>query len=171
MLTDLTTTYPKSKTGNAQALFFTAVSAITGSLIAILIALTPPGVDDLLFLLPAKGYQPGPALWSMMTAEFPRIWDTQTGRLGNFIAMPFLYMMPKWIFGIITGGLTTLLIILSCKLTRSRYGSIISWLLYCGIILAYPWYDFLTMITYSINYIWAAAATAGAILCYLHIES
>lgn len=163
--------YPESQERNGQARFFHAVSAITGILIAILFGLTPPGVDDLLFLLPAKGCEPGVGLWGMMMGEWPRIWLTETGRLGNFIAMPILYLMPKWIFGIITGGLTYLLIILSCRLTRSRYGSIISWLLYASIILAYPWYDFLTMVTYAVNYIWSAVAAVGAILCFINIKS
>ena len=154
-----------------QIRFFNCTVYLTGLLIAILIALTPPGVDDLLFLLPAKGLEPSPSLWSMMTGEFPRIWATQSGRLGNFLAMPMLYLVPKWIFGFITGGLITLLIFLSCRLAGAIKGSIVSWLLYATIILAYPWYDYLTMVTYGVNYIWAAAACAGAIACFLKIKS
>lgn len=154
-----------------QNLFFLFVALLTGVLIAILVSLTPPGADDLLFLLPAKGHDPGPGLWSMMTGEFGRIWETQSGRLGNFLALPMLYLFPKWVTGIITGGLTTLLILLSCRITETRRGSIVSWLIYATLVLAYPWYDFLTLTTYAINYIWAATAAVAAIACFLNLNS
>lgn len=155
----------------SQNRFFLTVAVLTGVLIAILVSLTPPGADDLLFLLPAKGHEPGPGLWNMMTGELGRIWATQSGRLGNFLAMPMLYLLPKWVTGVVTGSLTTLLIILSCRLTETRPGGIVSWLIYATIVLAYPWYDFLTLTTYAINYIWAAAVAVAAIACYLNFDS
>ncbi|MBD5261486.1 MAG: hypothetical protein HDS38_05070 [Bacteroides sp.] len=161
---------PTPDRGHSLNRIFTAVAVITGMLLAVLIALTPPGADDLLFLLPAKGCQPGPGLLDMMAGELPRIWETQSGRLGNFISMPFLYLVPKWIFGIITGTLTTILILLSCRLTGARRGSIVGWLIYASIVLAFPWYDYLTLVTYAVNYLWAAAAAAGAIACFLDID-
>lgn len=153
-----------------QSLCYISVTILTGILFAILISLTPPGADDLLFLIPAKGHEPGLGLWDMMIGELPRIWQTQSGRLGNFIAMPILYLMPKWIFGVITGFLTSLLIILSARISGSRPGSIVSWLLYATIVIAYPWYDYLTLVTYAINYIWTSAVVAGTMVCFMNIN-
>lgn len=153
-----------------QRQFFVSIVVITGILFAILISLTPPGADDLLFFLPAKGHVPGFDLWDAMVEDFPRIWQTQSGRLGNFIAMPFLYLMPKWIFGSITGIFVTVLILLSCRLTVSRYGSIVSWLLYATIVFALPWYDYLPLVTYAVNYVWAATAVTATALCFLNID-
>lgn len=160
-----------SSASHAESRFFLCIASLTGVLIAILVSLTPPGADDLLFLLPAKGHEPGLELWSMMTGELDRIWETQSGRLGNFLAMPALYLLPKWVTGVITGSLTTLIIILACRITGTVKGSVVSWLIYATIVLAYPWYDFLTLTTYAINYIWAAAVVVAAVACYLNIKS
>ncbi len=166
-----TTTEQREDNTYYQSRFYTIVAVITGILFTILIAITPPGADDLLFMIPAKGHEPGLGLWSTMTAQFSWIWATQSGRLGNFLSMPFLYLMPKWIFGVISGGLTTLLILLSCRLAHARRGSIVSWLIYATIVIAFPWYDYLTLVTYAINYLWAATAASGAIICFLHIRA
>lgn len=151
--------------------FYLVTTIITGVLFAILISLTPAGADDLLFMVPMKGYKAGLGLWGMMIERMPWIWETQSGRLGNFLAMPFLYLAPKWIFGILSGIVVVLLITISCRICGSRYGTIVSWLIYATIVLAFPWYDYLTLVTYAINYLWAATAIAGAIYCYLNIKN
>ncbi|MDE5794640.1 MAG: hypothetical protein K2I08_07960 [Muribaculaceae bacterium] len=155
----------------AQKYFFICVAAISGILFSILISLTPPGADDLLFMVPMKGHKAGLELWATMAERIPWIWETQSGRLGNFLSLPFLYLAPKWIFGIISGGMVFILITLSCRISGTRFGSIVSWLLYATIVIAFPWYDYLTLVTYAINYLWAAAAVVGAIYCYLNINN
>ncbi|MDE5998037.1 MAG: hypothetical protein K2G77_07505 [Muribaculaceae bacterium] len=158
-----------SKSKN-QKHFYLITTIITGVLFAILISLTPAGADDLLFMVPMKGHEAGFGLWGMMIERIPWIWETQSGRLGNFLAMPFLYLAPKCIFGILSGIVIILLIMISCRVCGARYGSIVSWLLYATFVLAFPWYDYLTLVTYAINYLWAATAVAGAIYCYLNIK-
>lgn len=157
-------------TSKIQKNFYLATTIITGVLFAILISLTSAGADDLLFMVPMKGHEAGFGLWGIMIERIPWIWETQSGRLGNFLAMPFLYLMPKWIFGIISGFMVFLLITVSCRVSGARFGSIVSWLLYATIVLAFPWYDYLTLVTYAINYLWAATAITGAIYCYLNIK-
>ena len=154
----------------AQSNFFIWVAIISSILFAILISLTPPGADDLLFMIPMKGHAPELALWQMMTERIPWIWQTQSGRLGNFLSLPFLYLAPKWIFGIASGFMVYILITISCRISGARFGSIVSWLLYAAIVLAFPWYDYLTLVTYAINYLWAAAAAVGAIYCFINIK-
>lgn len=154
-----------------QRLFYLIITMLTSIFFAILISLTPPGADDLVFMIPMKGHDAGPGLWQMMIEEMPRIWSTQSGRLGNFMSMPFLYLMPKWVFGIISGILVGILIAVSCRLAGARFGSIVSWLIYATIVLAFPWYDYLTLVTYAINYIWAATAAVAAIFCFLNIQN
>lgn len=153
-----------------QSNFFLSVAIISGILFAILISLTPTGADDLFFMVPMRGHTAGFGLWKMMIERIPWIWETQSGRLGNFLSLPFLYLAPKWIFGIICGFFVFILITISCRISGARFGSIVSWLLYATIVLAFPWYDYLTLVTYAINYIWAATAAVGAIYCYLNIK-
>lgn len=154
-----------------QSRFFLCVVFITSILIAILISFTPPGADDLLFMVPMKGHKAGFYLLSEMIERLPWIWETQSGRLGNFLAMPFLYLSPKWIFGTISGFMVFVLIVVACRISGARLGSIVSWLLYATIVLAFPWYDYLTLVTYAINYLWAATAVVVAIYFYLNIKS
>ena len=154
-----------------QKFFFLSATIISGLLTALLRPLTPPGADDLLFMIPAKGHEPGFGLIKKMIEELPWVWETQSGRLGNFVSMPFLYLMPKWIFGLITGLILSILILISCRLAKTRSGSIASWMLYATFIFAYPWYDYLTLVTYAINYIWAAAAVAAAMLFFLNVRN
>ena len=155
----------------AQKYFFICVAIISSILFALLISLTPPGADDLLFMIPMKGHNASPGLWQMMIERIPWVWETQSGRLGNFLSLPFLYLVPKWIFGIICGGTVFILVTLSCRISGARFGSIVSWLIYATIVLVFPWYDYLTLVTYAINYLWAAAAVVGAIYCYLNIKN
>lgn len=161
----------KTTTNKNQKNFYLVTTIITGVLFAILISLTPAGADDLLFMIPMKGHTASLGLWEMMIKRIPWIWETQSGRLGNFLSLPFLYLAPKWIFGIISGFMVFILITISSRISDARLGSIVSWLIYATIVLAFPWYDYLTLVTYSINYLWAAAAAACALYCYININN
>lgn len=145
-------------------------SLVIGILFAILFSTAYPAVDDLIFMWPSKGMERGIGLWNIMMDYFQEIYQTQSGRLGNYLAMPFLYLFPRWIYGILGGGLVAFLLIFSCKIVRVKPGSFVGWLLMATIVFAYPWYDYLLMITYNLNYLWSAAAVVGAIWCFLKIR-
>ncbi len=149
---------------------YITVSILAGVLFAILFSLTPASTDDLLFMLPSKGMDRGFGLWKEMVEFFPYILSSQSGRLGNILAMPFLYLFPRWVFGVLSGGVIVLLLIFSCRLTGVRPGSVVSWLIVATVVFAYPWYDYLFLVTYGINYLWAGTLCVIAMWGFMNIR-
>lgn len=150
---------------------FGAVVLAIGALFAVLIAITPAAADDLFFMIPDDDVDSWSGPWEMMMAKIPWVWQTQSGRLGNFVALLFLYLLPRLVAGIITGACVSFILFEMCSVAGVKRGSVVSWLMMAVIVFAYPWYDYLTQITYSVNYVWAAAAVVGALWCFLNSET
>ena len=140
-------------------------------LFAILIGITPAAVDDMFFLKPVSGSENLPQLWPLMCDRIPELWESQSGRLGNFVATFFLFLFPRWVFGILSGGVIAWLLYISCRLSGSRPGAAVSWLIMAVVVFVFPWYDYLTQITYCSNYVWAATASLSAIFLFLRFPA
>ena len=149
---------------------YISISVIAGVLFAFIYSLVPANTDDLCFMISSKGMERGFGLWNLMVDKFPDIWQTQSGRLGNFVALPFLYLFPRWVFGIVSGGIISFILLFVCTLTKVRKGSVVSWLLMSAIVFAFPWYDYMFLITYSANYVWASAAVLAAVWAFLKVD-
>lgn len=158
-------TYPKS----LSALFYGGTLFVS-ILFGILCVLTPPGADDLLFLdgtIPSTDFF---EMWDKLVGACKLRWTTETGRLGVFMSLGFLYLLPKWAFGILLSFSIYTLIRYSCKMANLAPGSILSWLMLCAIVFGAPWYDFMFLVSYSMNYVVGGAITVAAAYFFLHIE-
>ena len=144
----------------AAVCFYTAAVLIS-ILFAILYALTPHAADDLLFLHGTQGMTLAERA-SALPGELLHRWHTETGRLGTLLSLPFLYLLPKWVFGILTGLVIFLLMRFSVKLSGVTPGSLLSWLVMGVIVFVLPWYDFLFLESYSLNYVWGGCLAVAA---------
>lgn len=150
---------------------YLAAAVAEGILLAILIAVTPAAADDLFFMIPVREMGSESDAWQKMIREVSWVWETQSGRLGNFLSLPFLFLLPRWVFGIITGALFSFILLEMTSLVGTRRGSVVSWLIMAVMVFAYPWYDYLTQVTYAVNYVWASAILVGALWCFLNSGS
>lgn len=146
---------------NYGAIFFYAISILSGILISVLLFAVPLSIDDLWFL---DGIYdaPSPSAFIKACQVLSERLSTDTGRFGAIISPLFLALFPKWIYNILTGIIFCMLIVGSCRLARIRPGTIWSWLLLLFCVIGLPWYDYLTVLTYGINYIWAATLAVWA---------
>ncbi|MCM1489244.1 MAG: DUF6056 family protein [Muribaculum sp.] len=148
--------------------FYTITQVIISILFAIIYILTPPGADDLLFL---SGHET-----NISTAEtlgeiantIAYRWTTETGRLGTFISIVFLLLDAHVLFGVLSGLAIYLLLTLAAKLAGARKGSVISWLLTVAIVFCLPWYDYLFLCSYGVNYIWSSMLAVMASYAFMH---
>lgn len=150
-------------------LFF-LTTAIIAVLFGVLCALTPPGADDLLFLdgvVPSGDFS---EMWEKLVPACQLRWTTETGRLGVFLSLGFLYLLPKWAFGIVLAFAVFSLVRYSCKLADIEPGSILAWLVLAAIVIVAPWYDFMFQISYAMNYVVGGAITVAAAYSFINIE-
>lgn len=143
---------------------YNVVAIIISLLFTILLIITPPAVDDLLFMSDVRDI---PAITDRLAA-LPEMllqrWQTETGRLGNLICITAIYLLPRWIVHIFTGAAIYLILRLLPRVSCVRPGSFISTLLLAVFVFLFPWYDSLFQISYSINYIWGALLAIFAIM-------
>lgn len=123
-------------------------------LFALIYALTPPGADDLLFMKGTKGVESLAGRIGMLPDLMAYRWASETGRFGTMFSLVSLNVMPRWLFGLLSGGVLFLLFRYCVKAARVEAGSLLSWLLFAVIVFALPWYDYLFLETYSLNYVW-----------------
>lgn len=152
------------------ARFFFLVLFLTAALISLLLFYVPKALDDLWFL---DGITDAPGLhaFSSACAVLVKRLSTDTGRLGAIISPVFLALLPKWVYNILTGFFFILLGEGSRRLARVRAGGLWSFLILAICLLALPWYDYLLILTYGINYIWAAACAVWSAALFLRPES
>lgn len=140
---------------------FYITTAIVSSLFVALLSFVPLAVDDLWFL---DGIH-SPAGWDRFVSACnlmsQRVF-TDTGRLGNLVSPLFLGLFPKMVYNLLSGVVFFLLVIGSCRVVGVSRG------LWCYVILAFcticlPWYDYLLVVTYGLNYLWAGAAAVWAV--------
>lgn len=158
-------TYPQSLSN-----FFNWVTIAIAILFGILCVLTPPGADDLLFLdgtVPTGNFS---EMWNKLISACYLRWNTETGRLGVFMSLGFLYLLPKWVFGVLLAFAIYVLVHYICKIANLFPGSVLSWLTLAAIVFFAPWYDFMFLISYSMNYVIGGAVTVAAVFFFLNIE-
>ncbi len=150
------------------AVFFVACALVSGLLSALLF-FVPLALDDLWFL-DGIHTPPGPDTFSAACEILQSRLSTDTGRLGAIISPLFLALFPKFVYNILTGLVFFLLVLGSCRLANVRSGGLWSYLILAFCTIGLPWYDYLLILTYGINYIWAAAAAVWAAVVMLAPE-
>lgn len=145
---------------------FTVCSIIISGCFALLYYITPPAADDLLFLSSHSDNLPIAENIKETAETIAQRWTTETGRLGTFISIIFLFFHGHTIFSILSGIMTYLLITFSTKAANIKKGSVLSWLLLAAITLALPWYDYLFLCSYGINYLWSSTLAVASIYVF-----
>lgn len=143
------------------AVCFYAAVALLSALFVLLLSYVPLALDDLWFLDDVHN-APGIDAFAALCRNLPQRLSTDTGRLGTVLTPLFLGLFPKWVFNILSGGFFFLLAIGICRLARLRPGGLWSWIALAGAILVLPWYDYLLILTYTINYLWASTLAVWA---------
>ena len=157
--------FPKSLSG-----LFSWSTAIIAILFGLLCTLTPLGADDLLFL---DGVEPSgnfSEMWEKLISACQLRWTTETGRLGVFLSLGFLYLLPKWVFGIVLAFSLSMLVRYSCKLADIEPGSVLGWMVLAAIVFFAPWYDFMFHVSFAMNYVVGGAITVSAAYFFINIE-
>lgn len=143
-------------------LFSTGLIAL---MLTLLLSYVPLALDDLWFLKGVSG-EPGWHKFAGACGVLAERLYTDTGRLGNLISPLFLALFPKIIFNILSGLFFFLFVEGLRRLAQVRAGGLWSWLILLFCTLGLPWYDFLVIVTYSLNYLWAGTAAVWA-ACFL----
>lgn len=125
--------------------------------VALMYALTPLMCDDLWYVMTSSGANSKLDALSSVWNECLRHWYTDTGRLANLINAPFLTIVPKWVFGILTAALTIGVTELSRRIIGVGVGSLPSWVILFGVVFMLPWLDYMFTVVFALNYIWSAA--------------
>lgn len=128
-----------------------------------MVALTPLLGDDLWYMMTSSGASGKWMAFKAVCSEVARHWSFDTGRLANLINPPFLVYVPKWIFGIITGGFTVVMIELSRRFAGVSMGSVLSWCVVFAIVFVLPWLDYMFTVVYALNYVWTATVSLLAL--------
>lgn len=85
-------------------------------------------------------------------------WLYVNGRLANFLAPPLLNLIPQWLFAILCGAATWLMLYISLRWGGLwRRGGFWSTLLIAAVMLAFPWWDSMHLFDCQLNYIWSSA--------------
>lgn len=149
------------KKSSSETIFYSVVAIVALLFIAIY-SFSPLEADDYWFLEGTQGMSQGWEMFLTACKTMKERWMTDTGRLGNIMSIPFLALLPKWVFNVISGIAVFLMVTFSCRLASAPSGSMRSYLLLTALVLCYPWYDYLFCITFGINYVWAMALTLMA---------
>lgn len=127
-----------------------------------MVALTPRLGDDLWYMMTSSGATTKGEALRQVWSEVVRHWHFDTGRLANLINPPFLVYVPKWLFGIVTGLLTVLIVELSRRFAGVGRGSGLSWFIISVVVFVLPWLDYMFTVVYALNYVWSAALSLVA---------
>lgn len=125
--------------------------------VTLMYALTPLMCDDLWYMMTSSGANTKLEALSFVWNEDVNHWFSDTGRLANLINGPFLIIVPKWLFGIISASLTIVIVELSRRLADVRVGSVSSWIIIFGMVFLLPWLDYMFTVVFALNYIWTCA--------------
>ncbi len=128
----------------------------------LMFALTPLMGDDFWYLMTSSGTS-GFEACRLAMAESVRHWHFDTGRLANLISAPFLTIIPKWIFGIISTAILILDIAVCRRFIHASQGSFRAFMLVLGIVFILPWIDYMFTVIFALNYLW----TSAFVLCFL----
>lgn len=131
--------------------------------VVLMVALTPLLGDDLWYMMTSSGATNKAEEFRLVWGEVVRHWHFDTGRLANIINPPFLVFVPKWVFGIVTGLLTVLIVELSRRFAGVSQGSVLSWWIVGVAVFILPWLDYMFTVVYALNYVWAAAFSLMAL--------
>lgn len=149
--------------------FYISAAAVS-LLLTVLLCYVPHALDDLWFL---DGIG-GSAGWDRFTRACSLLLEdriyTDTGRLGNLISPVFLALFPKIIYNILSGIIFFLLVCGTCRLTRVGPGSMWSFIILSFCTIGLPWYDYMLILTYGLNYLWSSAAAVWAAVCLLSVR-
>lgn len=124
--------------------------------IAAMYALTPYGHDDLWYMMTSQRLE-GWDKFAAVCSEVWRHWHFDTGRLCNLISPPFLTVVPKWLFGLLSGAMLLLMVEMCrmiCGISRDSFRAL---LLVAGIVLVLPWFDCMFTAIFGLNYLWTSA--------------
>lgn len=126
-------------------------------------ALTPVVGDDLWYTVTvgdAEGLEAMKRVWS----EICRHWYFDTGRLANIINLPFLTVIPKWVFGILCGAFMWVVIRMSRSLIQASPCSMRAMAMVFGIAIILPWLDNMYSVVFALNYFWTGAMTLVSVI-------
>lgn len=136
-----------------QSTVYIALTALFAILFGILYALTPPGADDLLYLGGLEDAMAEKGVAGGLVDSFALRFHTETGRIGVYISLLLLGLVPKYVSAILMAVSVEILFIIGCRLADAPFGSVRSWLWAGAIIFLLPWYDFMLLTTYMVNYV------------------
>lgn len=145
----------------------TAIYYVTSAIVIIgttaMYALTPVVGDDLWYTVTvgdAEGLEAMKRVWS----EICRHWYFDTGRLANIMNLPFLTVIPKWVFGILCGALMWVVIRMSRSLIQASPCSMRAMIMVFGIAIILPWLDNMYSVVFALNYFWTGAMTLVSVI-------
>lgn len=139
---------------NATCLY-AAASALLVAGYCIMFMLYPRFNDDLWYLSNSTG---APGSWEYFRTTLMNCvdhWNWDTGRLCNVVSAPFLSLLPKWVYAVVTAVWLWAICMIGPKLARVSYSSAGAAAWICCVAFVFPWLDYMFGIVYSINYVWA----------------
>lgn len=144
---------------------YALATALISILFGVMFAIVPFGADDLWYLENSTGEF---GSWERFITTFQNCldhtnWDT--GRFANLISAPFLSVIPQWISGIVSGFAVWVIFMAGPAITRCGWVSICSAAWVAAFTFAFPWLNYLFLLVYVSNYVWALAL--GLVFLYI----
>lgn len=145
----------------------TAIYYVTSAIVIIgtaaMYALTPVVGDDLWYTITVgdtEGMEAMRRVWS----EICQHWHFDTGRLANIMNLPFLTVVPKWVFSILCGAVMWVVIRLSRSMIQASVDAMSAMAMLFVIAIILPWLDNMYSVVFSLNYFWAGAMILASVI-------
>lgn len=133
-----------------------AVNAVLAILFGVIYQLYPVSVDDLWYLCetvaPAGTLEALKQTWNYAV----ECTNSDTGRLGNLVVVPFLSYFPRWVYSTVSALCIWLILSLGARLAKQDRPSGCAAVWMAVVVFILPWYEYMFTMLYTVNYVWAA---------------
>jgi len=134
--------------------FFDITAVTVALLFGAVYWLTPFNTDDLWYL---HGTRHISDPWQALAA----VWDNEcehllydTGRLANIATLPFLTVVPQWLYAAVQALMVWATVTLTMRMAR-RVAPLYRWAGLAALVFVLPWYDSMMSVVFSFNYLWS----------------
>ena len=148
-------------------LLFIAISV----LFAIITAQTPYYADDLIFRRPTGSTGVSWHDFLETVTYYRQLYQPQSNRIANHLGPLFLCLVPKTLFGILTGGMVFITLSATKRIISPSPQITTACVLFAfGFVFLPPWDNIMFTVMFSLNYIWATALNILTVCYFLNIS-